>query len=151
MKLSNKKKQQVKDFIQKELIPFVLRENGRGFGMELWNNYGNAGKRWDIDGVYRVVPKCGRVACIGGSIETLRPRAMGEHVPLGLTQAEGKGLFYGWDIGDPKYYENKYCWPKQYRDAYKRAKTTLGKAKVACQLLKQIAEKGAKALEKVKR
>ena len=61
-----------KRFITKRLIPFILRENGRGFMMERWILTLKKGELFTEDDIRRRAPKCNTAACIGGSIALLK-------------------------------------------------------------------------------
>lgn len=147
------------NFIKKKLIPFILRENGKGFAMEDWKSQfteeeleqlrleGN--DTWEGDGIERKIPSCGTVACIGGSIECLIAPNSRRSLSLkklakviGITQGEARGLFYNWTGVN-----ERYCWPAKYDKLFARRKTPLGKAKVAVALLKEICRTDGKCLE----
>ena len=132
-----------KAFIIGELIPFIMREQGRGFAMDKWIITG-LGKHEDyvFDDRARRAPKCGTVCCIGGAIELLK------HLPhsadsdaagkaIGLNEDRSWKLFHGWIN----------LWPKMYTDRYRRARTTCGKAKVARDLLREVVRTNGKCLD----
>lgn len=129
-----------KDNITKKLIPFILREQGRGFAMGTTLVENVPGLSVICDGIRREVPRCdGTVACIGGSLKVLFGSGSFGHSMteygislLGLSEGESHSLFYGW----------KTSWPSPFRQQYARAKTPLGKARVAARLLKKIAKEG---------
>lgn len=133
-----------KKFITKKLIPFVLREQGRGFAMSVWDLAVTAGAVRKIDDVLRVIPKCNTVACIGGSIQVLSggvANSTERAAPLlGLSYGRAHGLFYGWEVGHGG-------WPKEFALRYARAKTTLGKARVAVALLREVVRTNGKVLD----
>ena len=162
-----------KKFIREKLIPYVLRDQGRGFAMSEWLNTELIPFEPIDDFCYddvknRVAPACGTVACIGGSIEALTRKIedkarnydfeegeLAEHI--GLTVVQGHTLFYGWagsEDMDPLYDYTlsedgeTICppWPPKYVAAYARAKTPLAKAKVAVRLLEEVAKTGGKIL-----
>ena len=128
-----------KDFILHKLIPFILREEGRGFGMEHWLSKEPPKTKVRVDEIYREVPKCGTVACIGGSIAYLlgldkNPACSPTNYleSLGLTLTQRNALFYGWEGNRP------HRWPDSFVRRYAEAKTTWDKSKVACDLLHEI-------------
>jgi hypothetical protein len=119
-------------FVNK-LCKFILREQGRGFAMEDWV-YNNApvGEVFNTDGVDRKIPKCGTVACIGGSIQCLasprKPLNSEEAGKLiGLNEEDANILFYEWETS----------WPEPFLSKYAKAKTAYTKAKVAVAMLKE--------------
>jgi hypothetical protein len=128
-----------KKFILKKLIPFIMRDQGRGFDMEIWID------TVEFDGATRKVPVCGTVACIGGSIQVLKPNSLSERV-LGLTGEQCYDLFHNWDYFDPRR-SNRGGWPNSFARRFKKAKTTLGKAKVACDLLREVVKTEGKCLD----
>jgi len=132
-----------KKFITTELIPFILREEGRGFAMSLWGalNAGtlDVGATACADHIYRKIPPCGTVACIGGSVDILRPsRNIGDDKRLakilGLKLEQVRSLFYGWRRDK----SSNINWPCIFQRRYAASKTTLGKAKVAVALLEEV-------------
>lgn len=137
-----------KKFILKHLIPFILRDAGRGFAMDTWRTHiPDLGEPLYYDDVKRNAPACGTVACIGGSIQCLTgldPRTSHTKVAklLGVTKDQAHGLFFDWAVGEI----GKNGWPDKYAERYRAANTPYKKARVACSLLKQIAKKGSKAL-----
>jgi hypothetical protein len=144
MKTSPRPPASIRRFILKTLIPFIRREQGRGFGMSDWIEKADAGEPVVFDEVERKVPVCGTIACIGGSIQHLshnRVRAIRTlGAKIGLTANEANGLFYYWDM------ENPFCWPVSFRRRFAQAATTRAKAGVACALLKKIANEGGACL-----
>lgn len=142
-------------FITKKLIPFILREQGRGFQMASWIDrvipgkmYGHRDLNEDIK-----APKCGTAACVGGSVQVLVPDlvhdAFDASAYLGLSDDEGRGLFYGWtEEGTTCRYGGYVGWPMKSVEAFEKADTALGKAKVACALLKQIIKTDGKCLHR---
>jgi hypothetical protein len=129
-----------KKFILKKLIPFILREQGRGFDMYSWIQKGKVGTEYRPEtSREREFPSCGMVACIGGSIQILQKKTKCEvHLgnTLGLTKDQRELLFYGWDM-----------WPKPYAKQYHNAKTPHKQALVAVRLLKAIVRTDAKILQ----
>ena len=141
-----------KKFILNKLIPFILREEGRGFAMEFWKIKEEVGEKLWLDGVPRDVPVCGTAACIGGSAQCLlHPRAkydMGYGklaAELGLSLEQTHGLFYEWNVEDMD--DSGAHWPKRFANQFKKAATPLGKAKVAVALLKEVVKTNGKCLE----
>lgn len=139
-----------KKFLSVTLPKFILREQGRGFGMSYWlakKDY--FGKYCRADGIKRAIPKCDTVACIGGSIEhllrlppTTDSRNLGKLI--GLTGLEAQALFYRW-YG---FREGRVQWPRPFMGKYEKAKTPLAKAKVAVALLKEVARTEGKCLHR---
>lgn len=110
------------------LIPFILRDHGRGFAMEAWrHNVSPDIPRVAYDDCQRKPPSCGTIACIGGSMEYLKIAREDLHLSTETCSA----LFYDWE-------DNVGCtrWASKYRRAFAKAKTPLGKAKVAVRLLR---------------
>lgn len=119
------------------LCNFILREQGRGFAMEVWDCHPSAGKVLTFDDIERKVPKCGTVCCIGGSIDMLLSKgkelsmSTGETgAAIGLDYRDAKDLFYGWNL------DESGGWPQTYKLRYVKAKTASGKARVAVSMLK---------------
>jgi hypothetical protein len=115
-----------------------LREQGRGFGMSVWIEDYKPGDKQRIDNVSRKIPVCGTAACIGGSIAFLNgdknwwtEQSGGA---IGLSEEKAAALFHGWTT---KYVADGQ-WPAKYQERYKKAKTPLGKAKVAVALLNEV-------------
>jgi hypothetical protein len=137
-----------KKFILKELIPFIMREEGRGLGMNHWVTRALPGTIVQADGLERLVPVCGSVSCVAGSIAILKEMVgaldddkIGELI--GLDYLHSEGLFNGWHrnlLWD-------YGWPPQHQEAFALAKTPLAKAKVTCQVLRLVAKTNGKCLE----
>lgn len=153
-------------FIREKLIPFVLREQGRGFAMEVWQRTGlEPNETWFYDDLLlsRKVPKCGTIACIGGSVEALVQkrkktgpwkwwvdteidgekydfRVVSAAPLLGISYKNTNKLFYHWNTGDEG-------WPLKHLTAFAKAKTPLQQAKIACKFLGEIAERGDAAFE----
>src|ERR1700689_5113787 len=125
-----------KKFIEDKLIPFILRENGRGFSMVYWRYREQPGRPLEADAL-RLVPKCGTVACIGGSIEILinEPGEGVQANKLGLTIEQYDALCYGWKKTNGTTYGG--FWPDKFCEAYAKVKTPLAKAKVAIRLLRE--------------
>jgi hypothetical protein len=137
-----------KKFIEKELIPFVLREHGRGFAMSCWINKQDAGTFAYNDGIAREVPDCGAVACLGGSVNLLagkRALRNDDHAAkvLGLSSEQAKSLFYYWQMKDE---EERHHWPLKFISAYAKRRTPFGKAKVAVALLREVIRTNGKCL-----
>lgn len=132
-----------KKFILNKLIPFILREQGRGFMMRGWGMISTKNRYLHPD-LERLIkpPVCGTVCCIGGSIEYLKVRKtlgyagdfeeMGELI--GLNEIQANNLFLA------------PAWPKSFRTKWHAAKTPLARAKVAVSLLKEVAKKGGTVL-----
>jgi hypothetical protein len=81
----------------------------------------------------RQYPACGTVACIGGWIEILAFKRSVEDVCEGLRFSairEALGCTYE-QVEDLVQYTFRDGWPKRYLDAYNKAKTPRGKARVA--------------------
>lgn len=154
-----------KKFILDKLIPFIMREQGRGFEMSDW--------RFERrDGAYREGtklgfyesgdlkkdvewPKCNTVACIGGSAELLLKtgREIDTAKKLGLSEGEFNGLCYCWEkrqISDLDSTTSKKwgAWPEKYMARWAAAKTKLAKAKVACDLLREVVKTEGKCLHR---
>ena len=140
-----------KKFILNKLIPFILREEGRGFAMSAWCHRNlPVGEEMFYDDTAREVPVCGTVACIGGSAQLLssingRPVANWERTIMGLTDEQADGLFYRREQGNQKRWG--VGWPDKFAIRYKKAATPLGKAKVAVALLKEVVKTNGKCLE----
>jgi len=143
-----------KHFIVKKLIPFIMREQGRGFAMSRWWFEREPGSQCTGDGIRRRVPNCGTVCCIGGSVQVLRGEEGHFFSPtlyvreaLGLSEDETVGLCYNWAESEGAFNsEVPFAWPMKFRSAFARAKTPLGKAKVACRLLKEVVRTEGKCL-----
>jgi len=142
-----------KNFILKKLIPFILREQGRGFAMDRWLGKYEPDEEVCLDNVWRETPVCGTICCIGGSIQHLKNiKGLGSKVAeagamIGLDYEATEGLFYYWTD------ENKdfgYGWPAKYRDRYKKASTPYRKARVAAALLREVVRTSGECL-KIKR
>jgi hypothetical protein len=133
-----------KKFILRKLIPFISQEHGRGFAMSTWVNRSNGpGDLLEEDSVERRVPKCGIVACIGGSIQLLAKRNTGVRGAakiLGLTEKQTDALFHRWENGDEIDFDGslRTAWPEKFRRAFANARTAYGKAMVAVRLLKEV-------------
>jgi hypothetical protein len=145
-----------KDFILNHLIPFIKREQGRGFCMTNWYLRTRDRIIISVDGITRLAPACDTVACIGGSaalllgicdksssgpLENIPPKLSGA---FGLTTEEAHGLFYHYQ-GFVSY---PYQWPEKYIRAFAAAGTPYRKALVAVKLLRQIAAKGGSILHR---
>lgn len=121
------------------LCEFITREQGRGFAMETWRRKRPPGTKMELDEITREFPKCGTVACIGGSIQSLRPEVNVYTTAdklLGLNRADADLLFYDW----------KYDWPEPFRTRYEKASTTEAKAEIAVDLLREAVRTAGKCL-----
>lgn len=150
---TKKPTKKVRDFILKKLIPFIMREQGRGFGMDRWLAQDIDVSTINRDGITRPTPPCNTVACIGGSIQFLTDyrRADTEELGklLGLSAFETNGLFYEWnDRNNEDGVQHQYRWPTSFQNRFARVKTTRGKAAVACDLLRKIANEGGACLHR---
>lgn len=130
-----------KNFILKKLIPFILREQGRGFAMSSWIRKRRAGSLLDEDDISREVPVCGTVCCIGGSVQVLAnvrtQAAIAEKI--GLTINQTNGLFYDWyGYGDTGNDGHEYGWPEKFATRFLKAETPYRKAQAAVALLKEV-------------
>ena len=141
-----------KEFIETKLIPFILRDRGRGFVMQRWIMNISKGDEIvaGLGGIpAREAPSCGTVACIGGSIELLTGLYKSDIAAisslLGISSENAHALFYGWI---PTSLTNApRLWPKSFRARFKKARTAYTKARVATSLLRQIAKRGDKVFE----
>lgn len=147
-----KKRVNVK-FIKKELIPFILREHGRGFAMSTLLSRKLAGSEEEFDEVSRIVPSCGIVCCIKGSVAVIKGINLNVEGydrkivrAMGLTKKEAYGLFYDW-----KGKGISCAWPRMFAKRFFRCKTPLSKAKVAVALLEEVCRTDAKCLHKEQR
>ncbi len=129
-----------KQFIRRKLIPFILREHGRGFAMGTWCNVKlPVGELCEFDGIKRTIPVCGTAACIGGSVNFIQ-KSRNLDMPfkaaqtLGLTREQAKGLFYYWEPDA----ESNYRWPRSFVLRFERCTTAWGKACVAVALLREV-------------
>ena len=147
-----------KKFILKKLIPFILREQGRGFGMDEWRREDDPGTEAWFDGVTRAIPVCGTVCCLGGSIEVLKKYppihgsnnavAMGT-LALGITNAQAYGLFYGWGLQGVSWdSDSRHGWPISYAIRFQNATTPYRKAQVAVALLKEVVRTNGECLNR---
>lgn len=148
-----------KQFVIEELIPYILREEGRGFAMSIWIRLGRPDIVYDVDGAQRNFPSCGTIACIGGSVAMLQglPCATGAvsdmaeiGSALGLTITQAYALCHTWLGSDPILPLKEVCrnrWPRTYRARYADAKTTHDKATVAADLLRLVAETDGHCLD----
>lgn len=134
-----------KKFILSKLIPFILREQGRGFMMRCWGmiDIRKSYPHPDLFGKLIKPPVCGTVCCIGGSIEYLKVNKTLDHYGrfkemgalIGLNEIQANNLFLA-------------CrWPEPYARMYKEAKNPLNQAKVAVELLRKVAKTGGKVLK----
>lgn len=135
-----------KEFIEKELIPFVLREQGRGFEMTFWRRSlaGDKYDSYDLDGASIDSPVCRTVACLGGSVSVITGVSGVAEIGrfLGLTPEEADGLFSYWRPISKTHYR----WPLAYALKFTKAQTKLEKAKTAVALLRHIIKTDAKCL-----
>ena len=144
-----------KQFILKDLIPFILRESGRGFGMSIWNSrktYDTSpGGMFTADDIRREVPACGTICCIGGSVEFLKPEYRDRgYKALGLSWRQAQGLFYNWG-GAGIQVQSFHAWPAKFVRLFEKRKSPLGKAKVAVALLKEVVRTNGKCLNPTRR
>lgn len=134
-----------KKFVEERLIPFILREQGNGFAMQVWQcNFKDVGEELGVekikdgfvfDGVFHQKPVCDTVCCIGGSIEMLtgcRNELTIAKDILGLKLDQVNAIFYGWQG------KGENCWPEKFVKLYQSAQTSLEKANVAVELLKEV-------------
>ena len=128
-----------KKFILKKLIPFILRERGRGFIMEGWREPFDADAEYD--GIPRKAPSCGTAYCIGGSIELLKRKK--DHIGfnaagflIGLNEEQSNRLF-----------SEDILWPHKYSAKWYAATTPLAKAKAAVALLREVVKTDGKVLD----
>lgn len=135
-----------KKFILRKLIPFILREQGRGFEMASWFMHPSEGLKTyfhqDLNKKVKV-PACGTVACIGGSIEALKMK----QVEYGRTYSEigalvGLNSTQSWAL-----FSSAIEWPKPFALRYKKAKTPLTQAKIACEVLRLVVKTEGKCLD----
>jgi hypothetical protein len=134
-----------KNFILKKLIPFIMRKQGRGFRMDFWLEHDEPGEIFESDFVNRKVPKCGTVCCIGGSIEYLTGKRTGLAKAIGLTPRQADGLFNEW-LYDSEY-PYKFAWPEKFSNRFREKTTPIGKAKVACDLLREVVKTNGECLK----
>jgi hypothetical protein len=142
-----------KQFILNELIPFILREEGRGFGMSKLYLRRPPGTQVTVDDIKRVVPTCGTVCCIKGSIEVLKGLSSdfllnhedSEQIGalIGLDYERSWALFQRWRLE----YDFLYQWPLKQRQAFAEAETPLAKAEIACEVLRLVVETGGACLD----
>ena len=143
---------EAKAFVLEKLIPFINREQGRGFTMEHWKSDFRVGSVLEFDGVPRKIPDCGTVACIGGSIEVLRRNNYPDRSEasisetIGLNKGEGEGLFYYWELSEDDS-RVEYQWPVSFQKKYANASTPRAKAKVACDLLRVVVKTNGECLK----
>jgi hypothetical protein len=143
--------QEQKDFIENKLIPFILREEGRGFGMGVWLENVTPGGYFIVDSVERNVPSCGYVCCIGGSVDSLMGRGLDcdemSHI-LGIGPGAIDALFNLWEWDEDSTFPHKfgYYWPEEYRRNYDEAATPLAKAEIAVALLREIVKTDGKVM-----
>lgn len=148
-------------FIRNELIPFILRDHGRGFMMDLWHfdatcDYADSCTKMVLR---RNDPSCSTVCCIGGSIQHLLGKSRYYHSSnvgsiIGLTPVQSSTLFFGHRVIECSFLSMNYCsvnycypWPLAYRRRYKSCKTPLGRAKVAAALLEAVCKTNGKVLD----
>lgn len=152
-----------KQFIETKLIPFILRDQGRGFAMQRWIMGISKGDEivGSLDDIpAREAPSCGTVACIGGSIQLLtglkfvhlnhvfasryRSDIAAISSLLGISSENARALFYGWRKSSSN--ETNF-WPESFRARFSKARTAYAKARVAASLLRQIAKRGDKVFK----
>ena len=145
-----------KKFILKKLIPFILREQGRGFQMGDWKvvkeDIGNFKYFHEDLQKYVKWPKCDSVFCIGGSAQVLLnilgipgcSRTDDLAKGMGISRDEAEGLFYEWGVNTTE----PCAWPISFARDFAKAKTPLGKAKVAVALLKEVVRTEGKCLHR---
>ena len=143
--------QRHKKFILNRLIPAIMREGGRGFAMEWWYERLAPKGKLVADRLPRVVPKCGTVCCIGGTIQMLCGNQCNDAdlagAKLGLSPDRARVLFYGWEGQEDGVMLRYSVWPDKYVKAYKKSKTCRGKAGVACRLLREVVETEGRCLD----
>lgn len=127
-----------------KLCEAILIEEGQAFCMDYWivtDEY-SPFEVYPFDGLPRR-PKCGSVACIGGSLAILSGIKSPSRLAnlIGLSPEEADGLFHHWGEEDLDEYV-EFCWPTEYRQLYKEANTPLAKAQVAVNLLQKIKADG---------
>jgi hypothetical protein len=136
----------VKERLASTTLPqFILREQGRGFGMNVWGISLTPGALVMLDSLPRPVPACGTVHCIGGSAQfLLKLKGHKDTVggALGLDSDEAQALFYRWT---PNHNEATR-WPDSFAEAYDAANTPYKKAKVAAALVKLVAKTEGRCL-----
>jgi hypothetical protein len=133
-----------KKFIRERLIPFIMREKGRGFGMNIWLDDDRLpGKPITLDDVTRKVPKCGTVGCIGGSIALLKRKKDKFDCDYELT---GKSIGLN-DNQSGRLFSGEIRWPEPYRTKFWQAETPYQKAKIACELLREVCETSGHCLD----
>lgn len=133
-----------------KLCESILRENGHGFCMSIWCEKRDPGYHLYGEGIVRIVPPCGTVACIGGTLAVLTGQDPAEAPDsdlgqlIGLTLEETEALFYHFYDDSPKWDDGlSPKWPREFVLAYDRAKTPLGRAKVVVELLQRIKSDGS--------
>jgi hypothetical protein len=133
-------------FILDRLIPYIQRNEGRGFDMARYITVPNdkpGGISWRNWGYLG----CGTVACIAGASSILlgircanRSDYWGKvGTAIGLTPEEAMGLFERFKV---RGYGDKCQWPAEFALALEAAKTKKEEADVACNLLLKIAAEG---------
>jgi hypothetical protein len=141
-----------KKFLMVTLPEFIVREQGRGFKMSAWISRGEPGEEHYGDGVRRSIPKCGTVACIGGSVQLLHklPDGNDREVAkvLGITPREEDGLCYYWRPGQSN--TVGCAWPSTFASRFAKAKSTVAKAKIAAELCKLVGKTEGKCLHREK-
>lgn len=133
-----------KQFIRRKLIPFILRERGRGYVQTDFIVHGEPGETYCSDD-YALVqyPSCGTVACIAGSIAVLRRKGHKMSMEqaariLGLSGQRSNRLFSPYVSDD---------WPEPYASRFAARRTPLGRAKVAAALLLEVAHTSGAVLD----
>jgi hypothetical protein len=98
-----------------------------------------------LDSVEHDFPKCGTVACLGGSVQCLigkrSHKALAE--ALGITKQQASGLFYSWG---PENKDLPHGWPEKFRLRFADKNTPAKKARVAVSLLKEVVRTNGECL-----
>ncbi len=152
--------QEHKDFILNELIPFIQRDHGNGFAMEIWLGESehllrNLPDQDRLRFADRPLPACGTVCCIGGSIDYLMCKKMFPPDSFGLNDVnqmlteistQDTARFIGLDFrkGHDLFFEKD--WPPAYKKRFAEAKNPQEQADIACDLLREVVETNGKVL-----
>jgi hypothetical protein len=133
-----------KAFILDKLIPFILREQGRGFVIDVWRDNVTPGCLLPWAEPPRKAPSCGTIGCIGGSIEVLLGHTEPDPISTlqiekatGLSPQQQDILFFRWDS----------LWPNPFAQKLGGAKTPLAQAKVVVALLKEVVRTEGRILD----
>lgn len=129
-------------FVKDYLFPAMEREHGNGFAMDTWRQKihvidGDSDKV-RFDDVFRKVPACKSVMCIGGTMEAIVGTRNLDKLGaiLGIDSDYVGTLFYDWDV--------RGGWSDKFLEAFRDAKTPLQKVRAAKgQVLEAIKTKGA--------